>query len=63
MTDHKKYFDVLFFLYSVEALSRFKEAIYKDPLLVMSNWNVPNLSPCDWNGIKCSPSKDHVIKM
>jgi len=50
-------------LYSVEAVRRFKEAIYKDPLLVMSNWNVPNLSPCDWNGIKCSPSKDHIIKM
>ncbi|CAD5333641.1 unnamed protein product [Arabidopsis thaliana] len=47
----------------VEAVRRFKEAIYKDPLLVMSNWNVPNLSPCDWNGIKCSPSKDHIIKI
>ncbi|CAH2080161.1 unnamed protein product [Thlaspi arvense] len=47
----------------VEALRRFKEAMYKDPLLVMSDWNVPDSDPCDWNGIKCSPSKDHIIKI
>ncbi|XP_010447211.1 PREDICTED: probable LRR receptor-like serine/threonine-protein kinase At1g63430 [Camelina sativa] len=47
----------------VEALIRFKEAMYKDPLLILSNWNVPNLSPCDWNGIICSPTKDYVIKI
>ncbi|VVB09480.1 unnamed protein product [Arabis nemorensis] len=47
----------------VEALRRFKEAIYKDPLLVMSNWNVPNLDPCAWNGVKCSSTKDHIIKI
>ncbi|KAG7650420.1 Leucine-rich repeat [Arabidopsis thaliana x Arabidopsis arenosa] len=47
----------------VQALRRFKEAIYEDPLLVMSNWNDPNSDPCDWTGIYCSPSKDHVIKI
>ncbi|KAG2325177.1 hypothetical protein Bca52824_007905 [Brassica carinata] len=47
----------------VEALRRLKEATYKDPLLVMSNWNVPDSDPCDWNGIKCSPSNDHIIKI
>ena len=47
----------------MEALRRLKEAMYKDPLLVMSNWNVSDSDPCDWKGIKCSPSKDHIIKM
>ncbi|WZZ65920.1 hypothetical protein YC2023_077290 [Brassica napus] len=47
----------------VEALRRLKEALYKDPVLVMSNWNVSDSDPCDWKGIKCSPSKDHIIKM
>ncbi|CAG7885902.1 unnamed protein product, partial [Brassica rapa] len=39
--------------------SRFKKAIYEDPLLVMSNWNDPYSDPCAWTGITCS--KDHVI--
>ncbi|EOA18793.1 hypothetical protein CARUB_v10007407mg [Capsella rubella] len=47
----------------VEALRRFKEAMYKDPLLVLSDWDVPSSSPCDWNGILCSPSKDHIVKI
>ncbi|CAA7053924.1 unnamed protein product [Microthlaspi erraticum] len=47
----------------VGALRRFKEEIYEDPLLVMSNWNDPNSDPCAWNGIYCSPAKDHVIKI
>ncbi|CAN7128319.1 unnamed protein product [Brassica rapa subsp. narinosa] len=47
----------------VEALRRLKVAMYKDPLLVMSNWNFPDSDPCDWKGIKCSPSKDHIIKI
>ena len=50
-------------LCTVGALRRFKEAIYEDPLLVMSNWNDPNSHPCSWTGVTCSPSKDHVIKM
>uniref|UniRef100_A0A1J3D9S8 Putative LRR receptor-like serine/threonine-protein kinase n=1 Tax=Noccaea caerulescens TaxID=107243 RepID=A0A1J3D9S8_NOCCA len=47
----------------VGALRRLKEEIYEDPLLVMSNWNDLNSDPCAWNGIYCSPSKDHVIKI
>ncbi|WZZ51576.1 hypothetical protein YC2023_051683 [Brassica napus] len=48
----------------VGALRRFKEAIYEDPLLVMSNWNDhPSSDPCAWTGIACSPSKDHVINI
>ncbi|CAH8390795.1 unnamed protein product [Eruca vesicaria subsp. sativa] len=47
----------------VEALRRLKEAMYKDPLLVMSNWDDPSSDPCDWNGVKCFPSKDHIIKL
>ncbi|CAH8391157.1 unnamed protein product [Eruca vesicaria subsp. sativa] len=62
---------VLFFFVSCDAFSsnevgalrRFKEAIYEDPLLVMSNWNDPYSDPCAWTGITCSPSKDHVIKI
>ncbi|CAN8272887.1 unnamed protein product [Cochlearia groenlandica] len=40
-----------------------KEAMYKDPLLVMYNWNVPDSDPCDWTGIKCSSSNHHIIKI
>ncbi|KAF8103307.1 hypothetical protein N665_0188s0246 [Sinapis alba] len=47
----------------VKALRRLKEAMYKDPLLVMSNWNVPDSDPCDWSGITCSPLDGHIIKI
>lgn len=47
----------------VGALIRFKEAVYEDPLLVMSNWNTVDADPCGWTGIFCSPDKDHVIKI
>ncbi|CAN8245369.1 unnamed protein product [Cochlearia groenlandica] len=47
----------------VGALRRFKEAIYEDPSLVMSNWNDPDSDPCAWTGINCSPTKDHVVKI
>ncbi|KAK2998147.1 hypothetical protein RJ639_026600 [Escallonia herrerae] len=33
----------------VYALSSFKEAIYEDPLLVLSNWNSIEADPCDWS--------------
>ncbi|XP_021887269.1 probable LRR receptor-like serine/threonine-protein kinase At1g63430 isoform X2 [Carica papaya] len=46
----------------VGALIRFKEAVYEDPLLVMSNWNTVDADPCGWTGIYCSPDRDHVIK-
>ncbi|KAF7114129.1 hypothetical protein RHSIM_RhsimUnG0098700 [Rhododendron simsii] len=47
----------------VYALNAFKEAIYEDPLLAMSNWNVLDADPCDWNGISCSIARDHVLKL
>ncbi|KAA8522390.1 hypothetical protein F0562_013249 [Nyssa sinensis] len=47
----------------VYALNTFKEAIYEDPLLVLSNWNALDADPCDWSGIYCSTARDHVIKL
>ncbi|KAM6556784.1 hypothetical protein CsatB_003803 [Cannabis sativa] len=47
----------------VLALTTFKEAIYEDPHLVLSNWNALDFDPCDWNGISCTGSRDHVIKI
>ncbi|KAK2989084.1 hypothetical protein RJ640_018873, partial [Escallonia rubra] len=44
-------------------LSSFKEAIYEDPLLVLSNWNSIEADPCDWSGISCSMNGDHVVKI
>lgn len=48
---------------TVYALNAFKEAIYEDPLLAMSNWNVLDADPCDWNCISCSIARDHVLKL
>ncbi|GAA0165318.1 hypothetical protein LIER_20754 [Lithospermum erythrorhizon] len=45
------------------ALNDFKEAIYEDPLLALSNWNALDSDPCDWFGISCSIDKDHVVKI
>ncbi|CAB4279891.1 unnamed protein product [Prunus armeniaca] len=47
----------------VWALTRFKEAIYEDPHLVLSNWNSLDVDPCGWTGITCSLSRDHVLKI
>ncbi|KAL5747469.1 hypothetical protein ACOSP7_024469 [Xanthoceras sorbifolium] len=47
----------------VGALTAFKEAIYEDPHLVLSNWNALDADPCDWSGISCSVARDHVIKI
>ncbi|KAI9174830.1 hypothetical protein LWI28_023327 [Acer negundo] len=47
----------------VWALKTFKEAIYEDPHLVLSNWNSLDADPCDWSGISCSVTRDHVIKI
>ncbi|GMY30289.1 probable LRR receptor-like serine/threonine-protein kinase At1g63430 [Fagus crenata] len=49
--------------YEVEALTTFKEGIYEDPLLVLSNWNNLDADPCDWFGILCNGARDHVIKL
>lgn len=45
------------------ALSTFKEAIFEDPNMVLSNWNSLDADPCDWSGISCSAARDHVLKM
>ncbi|KAF2313282.1 hypothetical protein GH714_010129 [Hevea brasiliensis] len=50
-------------VFKVWALKRFKEAIYEDPLLVLSNWNAIDADPCDWSGISCSSAGDHVVKI
>ncbi|CAN1189815.1 Probable LRR receptor-like serine/threonine-protein kinase At1g63430 [Linum perenne] len=47
----------------VSALNAFKEAIYEDPLLVLSNWNVVDANPCEWSGVYCSSAGDHVVKI
>lgn len=49
--------------YAVIALTKFKEAIYEDPHLVLSNWNALDSDPCNWNGISCSMDKNHVNAM
>ncbi|KAE8055306.1 hypothetical protein FH972_012155 [Carpinus fangiana] len=49
--------------YEVGALTTFKEAIYEDPHLVLSNWNTLDPDPCAWNGISCTGQRDHVIKL
>lgn len=48
---------------SVWALTTFKEAIYEDPHLVLSNWNALDADPCHWTGIACSDARDRVLKM
>ncbi|CAK9184615.1 unnamed protein product [Ilex paraguariensis] len=47
----------------VYALSTFKEAIYEDPFLVLSNWNALDADPCEWSGISCSFAGDFVVKI
>ncbi|XP_043717364.1 probable LRR receptor-like serine/threonine-protein kinase At1g63430 [Telopea speciosissima] len=47
----------------VRALTAFREAIYEDPLSVLSDWNAHDADPCNWSGISCSLGQDHVIKL
>ncbi|MBA0763888.1 hypothetical protein Gotri_013283 [Gossypium trilobum] len=47
----------------VWALTTFKEAIYEDPHLVLSNWNALDADPCNWFGITCNPERQHVTKI
>ncbi|KAA8520813.1 hypothetical protein F0562_011486 [Nyssa sinensis] len=47
----------------VSTLTIFKEAIFEDPLQVLSNWNALVADPCHWSGISCSMARDHVIKL
>ncbi|KAL6986225.1 hypothetical protein U1Q18_019593 [Sarracenia purpurea var. burkii] len=50
-------------LSEVYALNSFKEAIYEDPFLALSNWNVLDVDPCGWSGISCSFARDRVFKL
>lgn len=45
------------------ALITFKEAIYEDPNMALSNWNALDADPCDWSGVSCSAARDHVLKI
>nr|XP_043613655.1 probable LRR receptor-like serine/threonine-protein kinase At1g63430 [Erigeron canadensis] len=38
----------------VHALNAFKEGIFEDPKLVLSNWNSFDADPCNWFGVTCS---------
>ncbi|KAJ6703610.1 PROTEIN MALE DISCOVERER 2 [Salix viminalis] len=49
--------------WAVRALTTFKEAIYEDPHMVLSNWNALDADPCGWSGISCSFARDHVVKI
>ncbi|KAF8379486.1 hypothetical protein HHK36_028921 [Tetracentron sinense] len=49
--------------YEVGALTAFKEAIFEDPFLVLSNWNALDADPCNWSSVSCSLKRDHVIKL
>ncbi|KAE9614146.1 hypothetical protein Lal_00016799 [Lupinus albus] len=47
----------------VLALKAFKEAVFEDPHLLLSNWNTLVSDPCDWYGVLCTPDRNHVIKI
>jgi hypothetical protein len=47
----------------VWALTSFKEAIYEDPNLALSNWNMLESDLCNWFGVTCTMARDHVIKL
>ncbi|XP_062027612.1 probable LRR receptor-like serine/threonine-protein kinase At1g63430 [Rosa rugosa] len=47
----------------VWALTHFKEAIYEDPHMVLTDWNSLDSDPCAWSGVTCAMTRDHVIKI
>ncbi|KAJ7944899.1 putative Receptor kinase [Quillaja saponaria] len=47
----------------VSALTTFKEAVYEDPYLVLSDWNALDADPCGWSGVSCSQTRGHVVKI
>ncbi|CAL0312664.1 unnamed protein product [Lupinus luteus] len=47
----------------VLVLKAFKEAVFEDPHLLLSNWNTLVSDPCDWYGVLCTPARDHVVKI
>ncbi|XP_071707919.1 probable LRR receptor-like serine/threonine-protein kinase At1g63430 [Rutidosis leptorrhynchoides] len=38
----------------VHALNSFKQSIFEDPFLVLSNWNSFDSDPCNWFGVTCT---------
>lgn len=50
-----------FFFFAVHALNSFKEGIFEDPFLVLSNWNSFDSDPCNWFGVTCS--RNQVTKL
>ncbi|XP_065858241.1 probable LRR receptor-like serine/threonine-protein kinase At1g63430 isoform X2 [Euphorbia lathyris] len=47
----------------VWSLKTFKEAIFEDPGLVLSDWDNLDADPCNWSGIWCSSARDHIVKI
>ncbi|KAK7307849.1 hypothetical protein VNO77_41269 [Canavalia gladiata] len=47
----------------VWALKSFKEAINEDPYQVLFNWDTVESDPCNWFGVTCTMTRDHVIKL
>ncbi|GJT11890.1 probable LRR receptor-like serine/threonine-protein kinase [Tanacetum coccineum] len=45
----------------IRALMVFKEGIFDDPKMVLSNWNALDSNPCSWGRVSCL--NDHVNKM
>ncbi|KAL9260539.1 putative LRR receptor-like serine/threonine-protein kinase [Drosera capensis] len=45
------------------ALTRFREAIFEDPYLVLLNWNGFDPDPCQWTGVFCSIDGSYVRKL
>ncbi|KAL6543794.1 Zygote arrest protein 1 [Orobanche gracilis] len=40
-----------------KALLTFKQSINEDPLGSLTNWNISDETPCNWNGITCQQQK------
>lgn len=45
------------------ALLAFKDAIYDDPNLVLSNWNGLDQEPCNWSGINCAAGAVQALNL
>ncbi|KAG1359584.1 putative LRR receptor-like serine/threonine-protein kinase [Cocos nucifera] len=47
----------------VSALAAFKRAVFEDPLSVLSDWNTLDGDPCNWTGVICSKTQNHVLSL
>lgn len=50
---------IVTFFFSGLALIDFKENV-DDPVGILQNWNINDLSPCSWRGIKCNNVTNRV---